>query len=148
MAISNTPVSAIDCVVKLDDALGNLVDISGSSNSVEISFEDGVAEWRPFGTRWKRRIMVGKDGSFSLDFAYTTTDNEAKDLLTEWQLTDAPVARTIEVYIPDDSPGSDLYTAEVVLSDLQFSADASADEIIMGSATLLPDLAVTKTQAV
>lgn len=145
MAVTDTPVSATDCVVKIDNATGVLTDISGSSNKVEIGGENKIAEFRSFGSKWTRRRVTGKDASISLDGVYSKTASEMLDVLRDWWLNDSDVPRTIEISMPDDLTGSDRYTAEVVLADLNISGDASADEFIPVTASFMPDLELTHT---
>ncbi len=143
MTATTTPVTAVNCVIQIDNAAGALTDISGSSNKADISLEKGVAEYRPFGNVWKLRKGVGKDGSFAIECVYTLTADEGADLLRDWFFTAAEAARSIQIDIPDADPGGDRYTAEVVLADFNIPNDAQADEFIVCTATLLPTGAIT-----
>lgn len=143
MAQTTTAISAIDAVVKIDNAAGTLTDISGSSNKVDINLSNGVGEFRNFTSQWKGRLVVGKDADISLDVVYTTTADEALDLLRDLFFGGTDTPRSIQIDVPDSSNGSDRYTAEVVLEDLSIPLDAGADEVVMCSATLKPNGAVS-----
>lgn len=138
MTQSTTVVSAINCIVKLDNAAGTPVDISGSSNKAEIKLPHGVGEYRTFGTQWKGRVVIGKDAEVSFSFVYSTAASEARDLLVGWWSGGDDSPRSLTIDIPDGDPGSERYSGEMVLSDLNIPLDAGADEIIMGTATFKP----------
>ncbi|HML23519.1 MAG TPA: phage tail tube protein [Aggregatilinea sp.] len=143
MAQTQTAISAVDCIIQLDNASGVLTDISGSSNKVSLSFENGVWEFRPFGNVWKARGVTGKDADASLDAAYTTADGEALALLRDWFFGGDDSPRTLQVNIPDNTPGSDRYQGEFVLETFPLDLDAGADDVVMVSCTLKPNGEVT-----
>lgn len=146
MAVTSTPIVATDVVIKLDDDSGVLQDISGSSNKVEISPDNSVAEYRPYGTQWQQRKVIGKSVGLKLNVIYTTASDEALDILKTWYFGGSDVARTCQVYLPDDSAGSDLYAGEFVLASLGVPTDAEADDVVRVSAELQSHGAVTLTQ--
>jgi hypothetical protein len=143
MPVTTTGIDATDCVIKLDNAAGVLTDISGSSNKVEIKLENGVAEFRPFGTAWKKRMVVGKDAPISLRVVFTKTAGEGWPLLRDWFTGSNDSPRTIQIDVPDSSIGSERYVAEVVLADANIPLDAGADEYVMVEASLKTDGALT-----
>lgn len=145
MTVTTTAVVATNCVIKLDNASGSPTDISGSSNRVELSLEHGVGEFRPFSTQWKSRVVVGKDVGVTLNVIYSTTADEALDILKDWFFGGDDSARTLTIQVPDGSPGSDQYEGEFVLMSAPIGLDSEADEVVMVSAELRSHGEVTLT---
>jgi len=145
MAETTTAINACDASVWLDDDAGTPVDISGSTNEVDINFDNEMGEYTVFGNRWKRRTECGKDASFTLQVVYTTQTDEGFDLLKQWFFAHAPGNRTISIYLPNKNVGSDHYTMEAKLANLAFTATAGEGDPMMVSAELLPDGEVTHT---
>jgi len=145
MAQTTTMVNACDVSVWLDNAAGTLKDVSGSSNVLGMKFDMDIGEFKAFQSRWKARVECGKDAEFKLTAVYSETTDEALSILKNWFFAAAPGARSLKIYIPDKNVGSDLYSCEVRLKDLEIPADASKADPIMVSATLVPDGAVTLT---
>ncbi len=143
MTQTTTAFSAIDCVIKADNAAGTLTDISGSANKFEIKFPHGVGEYRTFGSQWKGRLVIGKDCEIALTFVCSTTADETYDLLKDWYHGGNDSPRSCQFDVPDSSVGSDRFTGEFVLADLNMPFDAGADEVVMGTATLKPNGAVS-----
>lgn len=139
MAPTTTPIVATNCVIKLDNASGTLVDISGQTNSVELKPDNAVAEYRVFGTIWKqRKAGVGKDCPVTIKVVMSTTAAEALGLLNGWFFGGVDNARTLEFYAPDGNTGSGLWRGEYVLKSWNFPADAEADDVVRGTIELLP----------
>lgn len=145
MAQTTTAVNACDASVWLDDATGELRDISGSSNNVEINFDHDVEAFVTYQAKWPRRLECGKDASFTLHVIYTEAANEGYDILKNWFFATAPGARSLHIYIPDKNVGSDHFSCEARLDSLAFSADRSTAAPIMVTAVLLPDGEVSHT---
>lgn len=138
MPATTTAITACNAVVNLDNSGGTLVDISGSSNEVQIDLENNVGEFKPFGTAWPVRLVCGKDASISFKAVYSMNAAEAKALLNQWYFGGNDGARTLRVDAPDSNTGSDRYQAEVVLESL--SIPMKADD-----ATPIPISAEFKT---
>ncbi len=139
MTRTTTAIAAIDCIVKLDNAAGTPTDISGSSNSVNLSMKAGVGQFRAFGGQWPSRLVIGKDADLRLEVVYSTTADEAVDLLRDWFFGGDDSARTLQVDVPDGSVGSDRYSGEVVLESLDIPLSAEDDEVVTVTAELKPD---------
>lgn len=139
MAQTTTAVNACDVVIKLDDENGLPQDVSGSSNEIKMSFMKKTGELQTFGGDFPVRLACGRDAEFSLVGVYTLAINEIRDLINEWYFgTDTPALRTLEVNIPDNSPGSDRYYGEVVLDSFDFTASSGDASPLKLNATLKP----------
>ena len=139
MAETTTAVSACNASIWLDDDAGDLTDISGSSNEVEMSFEQNVGDFVVFGGKWPVRQECGKDATFSVNVVYSTAADEAFDIIKTWFFATNPGARTFAVYIPDKNVGSDYYHGEVRISSFSWTTSRGEAGPIMVSLDLLPD---------
>jgi hypothetical protein len=146
MTATTTAIAATDCVIQLDNNAGALVDISGQSNSVEVSFENGVAEFRPFSTQWKTRKVVGKDAPISMAGVYSTNDAEALGILRGWFFGGDDSARSLQIDVPDSNAGGDRISGEFVLSTFSYTLDSEADDFVRWSAELMPTGAVSHAE--
>jgi predicted secreted protein len=144
MAVTSTAIVATDCVVQLDNSSGSLTDISGASNSVEIAFEHGVGEYRPFSTQWQQRKVVGKDCTISMTVVYTTEDTEPAQLLNGWFFGGDDSARSVQIDIPDSTVGSERFSGEFVLTSLSIPLDSEADDVVRVSVELASHGAVSR----
>lgn len=137
MAETQTAVNACNVVILLDNASDVPTDISGSSNTASISMSKETGEYRVFGGNWVKRLDCKKDATISLQVIYTTAANEGLDLLRDWWFTGSGT-RGVWICIPDDSAGSDRYSAECLLTSLDLPVDASEAGPIMVSCELVP----------
>lgn len=145
MAQTTTAVNACDAVIELDGTGGTLVDISGSSNSVEIEFDNDIGEYKTFASDWKGRIDCGKDAKIKLKIVYTTATAEAMRILLDWYFNTGG-AKTFRVAVPSSGAGSDRFTCEVRLESFPIPMPSDEPNPIMVELSLLPDGAVTWTQ--
>lgn len=146
MTATTTAIVATDCVIQLDNNAGALVDISGQSNSVEMSFENGIAEFRPFSTQWKTRQVVGKDAPISLAGVYSTNDAEALGILRGWFFGGDDSARTLQIDVPDSNAGGDRISGEFVLASCAIPLDSETDDFVRWTADLMPTGAVSHAE--
>ncbi|MDD5517862.1 MAG: hypothetical protein PHV98_00740 [Candidatus Omnitrophica bacterium] len=138
MAQTTTDITACDASIWLDNATGTLEDISGSTNSVDLSFTKVIGELRTFQTRWPRRQECGKDCVWTLTIVYSTATDEALDIIKTWYFQSAPNLRTCTVYLPDKNIGSDMYSGEFRLQDLKIPASSGNADPVTVTATLVP----------
>lgn len=138
MAETTTSVNACDVSVWLDNEAGTLIDISGSTNQVNMEFESNIGELRVLVTRWPIRLQCGKDATFSLIVVYSTASDEGMDILKNWFFGTETGARSLHVYIPDKNVGSDHFYGEVVLENLSWPVNAGEAQPIPVSASLRP----------
>lgn len=143
MAESTTVVNACDVVLKLDDDSETLVDISGSSNQISMNFDHDIEAYKVFGTTWRRRLECGKDANFSLRVLYSEAASEAAAIIKDWYFTNPPGDRSFEVYVPDESAGSDRYYGEVKIASMAFELVSDAAGPIIITASLVPNGEVT-----
>lgn len=145
MAQTTTAVNGCDAVVQLDGTGGTLVDISGSTNSVEIEFDQDIGEFKTFASKWKGRIACGKDAKIKLKAVYTTAAAEAMRILLDW-FFNAGGHKTVQIDIPSSATGGDRFSGEVVLESLPIASPADDANPIFVEASLLPDGAIAWTQ--
>ncbi len=144
MATTSTSVNACDADIRLDNASGTPVDISGSTNSVVLNFDRQIGEFRVFQDKWPVRLACGKDAAFTLNVVYdSSAATSAFGLLRDWFFAATPGVRTLGVYIPDKEAGSDYYYGEFHLQNLNWTADPSEPSAIAVTAELLPTGEVT-----
>ncbi len=139
MTVTQTEIVATNCSIWLDNAANVLVDISGSINSLEYSPENGIAEFRPFGTQWKQRRVVGKDMPVKIKGIYTTNGAEVAQLVENWFHGGNDSPRSLQWYQPDKEVGAYIYYGEFVLASQPVVLDSEADEVVYIEIELLPD---------
>ena len=138
MTQTSTAINGCDASIWLDKSTGVLTDISGSSNTYNMDFDNELGALRNFGSRWPIRLECGKDATFTLAITYTTATDEAVSILKEWYFTN-PGRRSVRFYLPDKSIGADLYSGEVRLEKLSVPVEAGKADPILVTATLRPD---------
>jgi len=139
MATTSTAVNACNASLWLDDVSGTPRDISGSSNSIDVSLDHNLGEVLSFGSKWPKRLECGKDATVTIEVIYSETASEGWDVLKDWYFATAPGARTLTFYIPDKNVGSDKFETQARLESLSWTADRGEAGPIMVSATLRPD---------
>lgn len=144
MTTTQTEIVATNCVIMLDNAANVLTDISGSSNKITVKFDNALAEWHTFGTQWKSRRVVHKDGPLSLSGIYSTSATEVMQLIENWFHAGNDSPRSVMIYVPDTGVGAFTLTGEYVLETYSFDLDADADDVVRGSIELKPDGSVTR----
>lgn len=144
MTTTSTAFTACDSVLKLDNDVGTLTDISGSSSNVDVNFDNKIGEFRVFGDEYVQRMQCGKDSSITIKGIATTAANEIRDLIEDWYFSGTG-KRTFQLNMPSEAVGSTRYQVECLLKSFSFSADSSAAEPIMYSIELAPVGQVTRT---
>ena len=124
MAETSTPRNACDVAVWLDDADWVALDISGSSNQVDIALDFKLGEYTTFGGCCTYRLECGQDATITLNAVYTTAADEARETLNLWSTSGCNKnARTLSVYLPDKNVGSEKWSGEYRLESLNITAD-------------------------
>lgn len=147
MAQTTSAISACNAALWLDDDSDTPIDISGSSNSVDMSFEQNIGEFTTFGSKWPVRQECGKDVSLTLNLVYSTAADEAFDVIKNWFFSENPGRRTISVYLPDKNVGSDHFTGEVRIGSFNWTASRDEAGPIMVTVELMSDGEFTHTTA-
>jgi hypothetical protein len=129
---TSTQISGNSWVIKLDNASGTLTDISGVDTKATIdpsrdSKETYVAD------NENAIVTVGKSKvKIAIEIVYSSATAEGATLINAWYYGTRAVSiasRSIELYIPDTSSGSQKYSGEVKLSKPpSFELDASKAE--------------------
>lgn len=144
MTTTSSAFTACDAVLRLDNASNVLQDISGSSSSVDVNFDNKIGEFRVFGDEYVQRMQCGKDSSITIKGIATTAANEIRDLIEDWYFNGSG-ARTFQLNMPGESVGDHRYQVECLLKTFSFSADSSAAEPVMYSIELAPVGQVART---
>ncbi len=138
MVQTNTQISACDVVIKAQTTEGDMLDISGSSNSVNIRFLQPTGQLRTFGSRFFIRQQCGKDAEVAISAVYTTSDREAMEWLKDWYFNHPSTSRKVEVYAPDDEAGSDKFTFTLFLEDLSVPLESGNADPVLCPANFKP----------
>lgn len=117
MAQSTTVVNGCDIVVEIDNEAGTLLDISGTTNELGMTFSITSEMWRSFASRYPGRLTCGKDMTATLKIVYSPTAAEGRELIEEWYHTSNGDSRSFQFDIPDSSVGSLRYSGEATLQD-------------------------------
>lgn len=141
MAVSEGVHNACDSTIRIDDANGIPVDVSGSGNEFTLEVEQEAGEYRVFGNKFVKRLVCGVDGSLRLSFVYEIGANTGWQLLRAWwaNATYRSQARTIRIILPEDDSGADDYEGEFFLQKLSFGGNAEEAGPMMVSADFLPN---------
>jgi hypothetical protein len=132
-------INGCDVVIELEDVGGNWADISGDSNNISMDFSANIGSFKPFGQQWPRRFSCGRDGSITLDVVYGMDTAAGHTILKNWFFEGGNDSRKMRVYLPDRSPGSDLFEFRVVIETFPISAQADQADPIMSSISFQPD---------
>jgi hypothetical protein len=146
MPQTTTAQNACDAVIYLDNDGGVLTDVSGSTNQVTVGHTLIVGEQRTFGNDWPIRLTCGKDSSLSFVALYSTTGDEAWDIVKGWFEVYDGAARTVRVDMPDASAGSDRLQGEFILSEYNYDLMAGEGAPVLVNATLLPSGQITLSE--
>jgi len=124
--------------VQLHNTEGNAVDISGSSNRLNMDLMSNIGATRSFGTIFPVRLVCGKDATITLRAIYSEGNSEAMEILKDWYENHYADSRELTVSLPDGTAGSDRYRFQVLLERLPIPADVEDPAAILVEVTLLP----------
>jgi hypothetical protein len=130
--------NACDIVLKVDDKLGFLRDVSGSSNTASLSLQRTLGELVTFSGEWSITTSCKISGTIALGAVYSTDNLEAREIMEEWIWRDgggAPI-RTVQINVPDDNTGSIRYQGEATIESYELPLDASSADPIAITAQL------------
>jgi hypothetical protein len=149
MAQTTTHISACDVAIWVDNNAGTPTDISGSTNSVNLTISATAEQMRTFGSRWPVRKSCPLDSNIEITVVYSTANDEGMDLIKEWVFGANPgEARTVSVYVPDKNVGSDRYYGEFVLDgDIEIPLEAGNAEPVSVTLPLSITGALSQTAA-
>lgn len=144
MAQTTTAINACGAAVEIDNLGGTPTLVSGSATTATLTTSIDTATGVTFDGDWNFRLQCKKDGSLEISAMWTTTTDEARELLETWFATVNPIgARTVSVYPNGKVTGQRQYTGEFVLTELTIPITAGEAGPIVVSATLEPDGAIT-----
>lgn len=136
MTVSTTASNACNAVIFLDNAVGALTDIQGSSVKLSPEFKNVTGQWEPFGAGWKYVLECGREWKVTIDVVNSTTATEAWPLVRDWWFG-ARGARSIRWQNPDGAAGSDQFDGECKLDTLTTDMESGKAEPTMWSVSLL-----------
>lgn len=145
MATTTTAKNACSARIWLDNASAALTEVSGSSAKITLALKSDIGEFKVFDDAWRYRLECGRDWEFGMDVIYSTTADEAFDLLRDWWFG-ARGSRSVRIDMPDSSTGSDRYTGEVFIEALEWEMASDEAGPVMVSATFKPTGAITHQQ--
>lgn len=138
MAETTTSINGCNAVIRLEDNLGNLVDISGSSNEFNLDLANKLGEFHVFGGRWTKRKECKSDATLKLKIVYTTAANEGLDLLINWFFVTRG-DRTVRLFPYGEATGADRWDGDYLIESANgIGAPAERAEPIMIDLTLKP----------
>ena len=142
MAQTTTAFNWCDIVIRLDNAVGTLTDVSGVTNKVDPEFSNEIGDFRTFASNWAGRISCGQDAAFSIDIYMSTSTSEAWAILKDWFFTQPSAKKTLQLDFPSGSSGGDRLQCECVLESMDWSGKADEPAPTMVSLSVKPDGAV------
>ena len=140
MAQTTTAIAPCNSVIEVDNGSGTPVNVSGSTQKFDESFDSNISESFTFEGEYPIRIQCKRNSSLNITAMYTRDGAEARALLEAWYQTGG--LRTVAVYPEGQVIGARFYSAEYFLKSLKFSGDASSSDPMMMDAELLPSGAV------
>jgi len=144
MAATTTGFNACDVAVWIDNSGGVPTDISGSSNNLDVNLDNNLGDFVVFQEQWPKRLECGKDAQFTLRVVMSSTADEGWDLLKDWFFTSgSPGDRTLTFYGPSKNVGSDKFECEAKLENLTWVYDRGEPSVVLVTAILKPNGAVT-----
>lgn len=139
MAQTTTYITACDAVIKLENLEGSMLDVSGSTNAVDIDLQQPAGTpLRTFGSRFPVRGQCGKDATIGFRAVYSTAQAEAMNILKDWYENHPGTTRKLQVFLPDAAEGSDKYEFDTLLTRLPVNAESGNADPILVAAELVP----------
>lgn len=129
---TSTAFTFCDGIVRLDDPLGNLLNVSGSGNKIDMELGNKITEFNTFEDGdWPQSLQCGKNAKIKFSGVGTTAIGELRELIEAWYFYDNR-ARTFQV----DAPPEGLvlavrYEAEVRIETFKFSGEAGKSDPVM-----------------
>lgn len=148
MTQTTTAIIATDVVVQIDKTGDVLTDISGSSNKLEMTYENTIAEGATFGSLWLIRKVTGKDAPLTLTIIYSTASDEAWDIAKDWFFGGDDSARSVQIDVPDSTAGNDRFSGEYILENASVSPEPRSSDLVMVTLSLKPSAAVARADIV
>lgn len=145
MTTTTTAVNAVNAVIKLDNNVNVLTDISGSTNKVSIEPKMEGGKFEVFGNRWKKSLDGSKEWGGSITIVFSTTAAEALDLIEDWFYATNPANRTLQVDVPDSGTGSRRYSGEIRVREFKYPFDRPEAGPVTVEVTFDGDDALTQT---
>lgn len=133
--------NACGAVIEIDDADGDPVNVSGSSNKASLSVSQEFGEGVTFEGEWNLTVTCKKNGSLEISALWTDDPEEARSLLEDWWI--AGGNRVVSVYPAGKVAGKRYYTGNYKLGEYSVPIDAGDANIMVVSATLQPDGEIT-----
>lgn len=137
MPESKTAVNACGCIIKIENELGQMVNISGSANEATIKLERELGDYTVFNDDQTYYIECKENSSVDLTVIYTRGQNEGSDIIKRWWRMKGP--RTIHIYVPQGTKGWDLWRGQAICESQEYPLKADDAKPIMVKAALKMD---------
>lgn len=144
MPTTSTAINACGASILIENEFGELIDISGSANEVNLDFDNDLGEFKVFGDRAKYRLECGLDTSLDFTALYTTGQREAMDLIKSWRQNRG--ARRIQVNVPRNVSGADRYEGRFFYEKINIPLKADEAKPVMSKVSAKPNGEVTYTK--
>lgn len=148
MPVTTTPVNACNATIYLDTHLGVATNVSGMSNNLDFEVTNALGEYQVFEGQWMYRMACRLDGSVELKVVYSKDVNGGHDILADWIFQYNKEARRLIFFLPTEEIGAERYEGYYFLESYAFTVSAEEAGPIMGTASLKPNGAITRTVAV
>lgn len=132
-----TAVNACAVIIKIQNELGQMVDISGSANEATIKLERDLGDYVVFNDKNTYYIECKEDATVDLTCIYTQKQNEGADILKRWWTMGGP--RTIQIFIPQGTKGYDQWQGEAICESQEYPLKADDAKPIMIKTSLKMD---------
>ena len=130
---------ACNVTLAIDNNLGALVQVEGSTNQASLAMSRQVGEANTFEGDWSIKKGCKKAVSISLSGLFSRIDAESMNIMKDWFFNSSGTSRSIQLDVPDSAVGSDRYTGEVIIENLNLPLSANDAAPIAWSATLSND---------
>lgn len=140
MAQTTTHINACDVRIYIDNALGTLTDVSGSTSEASLSLTRSLGSLTTFEGEWDIVTSCKISGSISLTAVYSTSQIEARAIIEGWMFNDDGGAKSRDVLLEVPyTIGGVAYSGKAVIETYELPLSASSADPIAISAQLRTD---------
>lgn len=147
MAQTTTHANACNVALYIDNSMGTLTNVSGSTNQVSMELTRTMGSLVTFEGDWDIVTGCKRSGTITIGAVYSTNATEARELLEGWFFGDdsGSDSRTVQINVPNISVGSRRYQTEAVVESMSLPIDASTADPIAVTFQLRTNGTVTRS---